>query len=237
MPNGAFVAYFRVSTARQGRSGNGLEAQRNAVLDYLNGGRWELRAEYTEVESGGNNTRPELRKALAACRMYGARLVVSKLDRLSRDLRFLINLQAQGVKFVVADMPEANELTVHIFAAVAQHERRLVAERTKAALAVVREKRRKAGKAPLGGHPERISRAAARRGAAESAKVRAANAAEHADAFGLTIAELRASGVTSFRAIARALNDRCIGAPRGGRWSAAQVGRLLARLNAGGWVQ
>src|SRR6185369_9730559 len=94
-----FVAYYRVSTARQGRSGLGLEAQRNTVLDYLNGGRWSLKAELTEIESGSHDERPELASALAACRVYGAKLIVAKLDRLSRDARFLMNLKAAGVRF------------------------------------------------------------------------------------------------------------------------------------------
>ena len=96
MASGAFVAYFRVSTARQGRSGLGLEAQQAAVLDYLNGGRWQLKASFTEVESGGNNARPELANALKACKVYGARLIVAKLDRLSRDALFLMGLKARG---------------------------------------------------------------------------------------------------------------------------------------------
>jgi DNA invertase Pin-like site-specific DNA recombinase len=220
------VAYYRVSTVRQGRSGLGLEAQRAAVLDFLNGGRWKLKAEFTEVESGAHHTRPKLAKALAACRIYGARLIVAKLDRLSRDARFLMNLKAEGVRFVIADMPEANELTVDLFAVLAQHERRVISERTKAALAAAKRRGVK-----LGGHPERISRAAARRGSAASAKLRADRALADARAFAPTIEELRAAGATSLRALASALNDRGMPAPRGGEWTAAQVSRLLARVD------
>lgn len=225
MPSGAFVAYYRVSTVRQGRSGLGLEAQRAAVLDYLNGGRWNLKAEFTEIESGGHTARPQLAKALATCRIYGARLIVAKLDRLSRDARFLMNLKAEGVRFLIADMPEANELTVDLFAVLAQHERRVISERTKAALAAAKRRGVR-----LGGHPERISRAAARRGSVASATVRTGRAVADARAFAPTLEELRAAGVTSLRSMARALNERGMPAPRGGRWAAAQVQRLVARI-------
>jgi DNA invertase Pin-like site-specific DNA recombinase len=171
MASGAFVAYFRVSTARQGRSGLGLEAQRSAVLDYLNGGRWDLKADFTEVESGSHDERPELARALAACRVYGAKLIVAKLDRLSRDARFLMNLKAAGVRFVIADMPEANELTVDLFSVLAEHERRVISERTKAALAAAKRRGVK-----LGGHRDRITPSAARRGSAASAKLRSERA-------------------------------------------------------------
>src|SRR4051812_42979859 len=115
-----FVAYFRVSTEKQGRSGLGLDAQRKAVSDYLNGGNWDLIGEYVEVESGKVDKRPELEAALAKCELTGATLVVAKLDRLSRNVAFLAALQECGTRFVAADMPEANELTIHIMAAVAQ---------------------------------------------------------------------------------------------------------------------
>src|SRR5688572_18826794 len=124
MANGEHVAYYRVSTAQQGRSGLGLEAQRSAVMEYLNGGSWKLAGEFVEVESGKRDDRPELMKALALCELTGATLVVAKLDRLSRNVAFLATLQESGVPFVAADMPQANELTIHILAAVAQAERK-----------------------------------------------------------------------------------------------------------------
>jgi hypothetical protein len=121
------VAYYRVSTDRQGRSGLGLDAQRKAVMDYLNGGAWELIGEFTEVESGKHSDRPELAKALASCRKQRARLVIARLDRLSRNLAFIATLMESGVEFVAVDNPTANKLTVHILAAVAQHEREPIA--------------------------------------------------------------------------------------------------------------
>src|SRR5271165_3734658 len=119
---GKFVAYFRVSTDRQGKSGLGLQAQREAILNYLDGGRWALIDEFTEIESGKRSDRPELEKALAACKKQKAKLVIAKLDRLSRNLAFIATLMESGVQFVAADMPEANELTVPIMAAMAQYE-------------------------------------------------------------------------------------------------------------------
>src|SRR6476619_6684384 len=129
-----FVTYCRVSTAKQGRSGLGLEAQRTAIEDFLNGGSRKLIAEYVEVETGKNDDRPELKKALHRAKVTGATLVIAKLDRLSRNLRFIAELQESRVKFVCADMPDANELTIHIFASLAQHERKVISERTKRAL-------------------------------------------------------------------------------------------------------
>src|SRR5262245_17987653 len=110
MATGKFVAYFRVSTAKQGRSGLGLEAQKEAVMAYLNGGAWTLLSEHTEVESGKNDARPALKVALETCRLTGAVLVIAKLDRLSRDAHFLLGLEKAGVEFVAVDMPNANRL-------------------------------------------------------------------------------------------------------------------------------
>src|SRR2546428_13319549 len=120
---GRFIAYFRVSTDKQGKSGLGLEAQRTAVLDYLNGGRWSLVQEFVEIESGKHNERPQLAAALAACKKHKARLVIAKLDRLSRNLAFIATLMESGVEFVAVGNPHANQLTVHILAAVAEHAR------------------------------------------------------------------------------------------------------------------
>src|SRR6516164_4918906 len=135
---GKFVAYFRVSTDRQGKSGLGLEAQREAVMNYLNGGNWQLVGEFTEVESGKRSDRPQLAAALAACKRHKAKLVIAKLDRLSRNLAFIAALMDSGVEFVAVDNPHANKLTVHILAAVAQHEREMIAQRTKDALAAAK---------------------------------------------------------------------------------------------------
>jgi len=142
---GKFVAYYRVSTDQQGASGLGLEAQRSAVATYLDGGPWRLVAEHTEVESGKRADRPELAKALLACRKHKAKLIIAKLDRLSRNLAFIATLMDSGVEFVAVDNPHANKLTIHILAAVAQHEREAISERTKAALAAAKARGKKLG--------------------------------------------------------------------------------------------
>src|SRR3954452_19836355 len=134
--HGKFVSYLRVSTKRQGESGLGLEAQRHAVETWLNGGSWQLVEEHVEVESGkGDDNRPALARAFEACRAFNAKLVIAKLDRLSRDAHFLLGLQKAGVEFIATDMPHANRLTVGIMALVAEQEREAISARTKAALA------------------------------------------------------------------------------------------------------
>src|SRR3954447_17458017 len=138
MARGRFISYLRVSTNRQGRSGLGLVAQRKAVDDYLNGGEWSVIAELVEVESGKRDDRPKLAEALTLCRLHNAILVIAKLDLLSRDAHFLLGLQKAGVRFVAADMPEANELVVGIMVVVAQAERKMISARTKAALAAAK---------------------------------------------------------------------------------------------------
>src|SRR3982751_3830790 len=146
MAKGRYVSYLRVSTDRQGRSGLGLDAQRKAVEDFLYGGPWDLIAEFVEVESGKRDDRPKLAEALALCRLHNATLVIAKLDRLSRDAAFLLGLQKAGVRFVAADMPEANELVVCIMAVVAQAERKMISARTKAALIAAKARGVRLGK-------------------------------------------------------------------------------------------
>src|ERR1700688_4944538 len=134
-----FVAYLRVSTAKQGRSGLGLEAQREAVRQFVAGRSGKIIApEFVEVETGKRNERPELDKALKRSRLTGATFVVAKLDRLSRNAAFLMTLRDSGVDFVAADLPEATTMTVGIMAVVAQHEREAISQRTKAALAAAK---------------------------------------------------------------------------------------------------
>jgi DNA invertase Pin-like site-specific DNA recombinase len=140
MSEGKFISYIRVSTAKQGRSGLGLEAQRKAVADFLNGGNWQIVKEFVEVESGKKADRPQLAKAFQAGRIFGAKLVIAKLDRLSRDAHFLLGLEKAGVDFVAADMPHANRLTVGIMAMVADEERRMISKRTKEALAAAKRR-------------------------------------------------------------------------------------------------
>jgi DNA invertase Pin-like site-specific DNA recombinase len=145
MAEGRWVSYLRVSTGRQGRSGLGLEAQRKAVDDFLNGGAGEVVKEFVEVESGKKSDRPILAETIKACRLYGAKLVIAKIDRLSRDAHFLLGLEKTGIDFVAADMPNANRLTVGIMAMIAEEERRMISRRTKDALAAAKRRGVKLG--------------------------------------------------------------------------------------------
>ena len=239
MATGKFVSYLRVSTQEQGHSGLGLEAQRAAVLRYLDGGRWELVKEYVEVESGKDDSnRPKLKAALAYAKAIKARLIVAKLDRLSRDIAFITALMKSGVKFVVADMPEANELTIHILAAVAQNERQMISERTTAALAVARERVKEEGQR---NHPE-VKRLGNPHGAAAFKGKRAgteaaiaklqANAAERTEGMRAIVEDIQEAGITSVRKIAEELNRRTVPAPRGSVWHKSAVERLLTGLAA-----
>jgi DNA invertase Pin-like site-specific DNA recombinase len=224
---GKHVAYYRVSTGKQGRSGLGLDAQRSAVRTFLNGGSWELIAEFTEVESGKRHeNRPQLQEALRLCQLTGATLIVAKLDRLSRDAAFLLTLQNAGARFVCADMPDANSLTVRIMALVAQQEREAISTRTKAALAAAKARGVKLGGSrdtPPPPPPHAVGNVA-------SSRVRTERSIEHARNVMREIERARASGAQSLRQIAAALNERGINTPRaGGRWQAAQVKAVMER--------
>jgi DNA invertase Pin-like site-specific DNA recombinase len=223
MATGKHVAYFRVSTAKQGRSGLGLEAQRKTVMDFLNGGQWQLVAEFIEIESGKVDSRPKLQEALSMCELTGATLVVAKLDRLSRNVAFLATLQDSGARFVAADMPEANELTIHIMAAVAQAERKAISRRTKEALAAAKARGVKLGGSRGNANDLRKgpSVSAARRSLAS--ETRALKVATHIEA-------ARREGAVSLRQIANVLNNKGITAPRGGAWQAAQIKAVLDRI-------
>jgi DNA invertase Pin-like site-specific DNA recombinase len=222
-----FVSYLRVSTDKQGKSGLGLEAQREAVLRYLNGGQWKLIAEYVEVESGKRNTRPQLQAAISHAKATGAKLVIARLDRLARNLHFVSSLQERGVDFVAADMPDANRLTIHIIAAVAEAVGRTISDNTKLALAAAKARGVKLGN-PNGARALRGTQVG---NAAAIAKVRA-NASQRAQDLSGIVAAIRAQGVTTTRGIAAALTSQGIPAPRGDTWHATAVSRLLARLDA-----
>jgi DNA invertase Pin-like site-specific DNA recombinase len=225
MASGNFVSYLRVSTVRQGRSGLGLEAQRHAVTEYLNGGRWKLLAEYVETESGRDNDRPKLQQALAACRMRNATLIIAKLDRLSRNASFLLNLRDAGVEFIAADLPGAGRLTVGILAMVAETEAEAISARTKAALAAAKRRGVKLG------NTANFSERGRAKGRAAAAQVRAERADERAADRAAYVADLRVAGATTPSAITRGLNDLGVPAPRGGVWTVAQTQRLLRRLD------
>lgn len=233
MAEGSFVAYYRVSTDRQGRSGLGLDAQRQAVATYLKGAT--LAAEFTEVESGKRSDRPQLAAALQACRLYGARLVIAKLDRLSRDAHFLFGLEKAGVRFVAADMPDANELTVRILAVVAEAEGKMISRRTKEALAAAKARGQRLGglrETKLPGRlsmPDRIARLKAAHPVSVASR-RARADARIAD-LAPVVRDMQAQGVVSLPALARALTERGIPTARGKAvWSPMQVSRVLERM-------
>jgi len=221
------VAYYRVSTAKQGASGLGLEAQRAAVEDLCNSRVWEIIAPpFVEIESGKRADRPELVKALHRAKVTGAILVVAKLDRLSRNVAFLATLQDSGVKFIAADMPEANELTVHIMAAVAQAERKAISKRTKEALAAAKARGRKLGN-PNGAA---ALRRAGQGNSASLASITAA-AASRAESLRPVVDELRSSGINSLGKLAAALNEGGFVTARGGKWHPTSVRNLLTRID------
>jgi DNA invertase Pin-like site-specific DNA recombinase len=245
-----FVSYLRVSTARQGASGLGLEAQREAVSRHIAAaGPSAVRlAEFVEIESGKRDDRPELEAAIEEAQLSGAVLVIAKLDRLSRDAHFLLGLQKAGIEFVACDIPQANRLTIGVLAVVAQHEREMIAERTKAALgarkaalAAERAELQAAGKAavrtladgrvvPLRlGNPNG-ARCLAGIGNVEAVAAVKERAGERAERLRKRLAVLDPSGMMSARGLAQVLNDRGIPSPRQGLWTAQSVIRLRARL-------
>ena len=219
--NGKFVSYLRVSTQRQGKSGLGLEAQRDAVAGYLNGGSWSLVSEIVEIESGKRSDRPELAKALSLCRLHRATLLVAKLDRLARNVAFISALMEAGVKFVAVDLPQANELTVHIMASMAEYEAKAISQRTKAALAAA-----KARGTVLGGLRWDLTSVAAQ-GRKLALQTRQENAAKYRADILPVIQDKQAKGAVTLRQIADSLNADGTPAPRGGEWSAVQVQRIL----------
>ena len=213
--NGKFIAYHRVSTARQGDSGLGLEAQQKAVADYLNGGDWEMLEEYIEVESGkSHKKRPQLASAISACKQHKATLIIAKLDRLSRNVAFVSALMESGVEFLAVDNPNANKLMVHMLAAFAEHERDQISQRTKVALAMAKKRGVRLGK-----HSAVLS------------KQNAEQAMRHARKVAPMVSELRKG--RSLRKLTDAMNSLEVPTPReGSKWHVTSVQRLLGRLDA-----
>ena len=210
-----YIAYYRVSTDKQGRSGLGLESQRNLVAAYAD----DIVADFTEVESGKHDDRPQLTAALEHARRIGASILIAKIDRLSRDAAFLLQLRKSGVDIVAADMPHAGTLEFGVRAVVAQHEREEISRRTKAALHAARLRGTR-----LGSPRPHIGSAI---GNAKQAK----NADAFAGRIKLIVDDIKAAGVTSLLAIASALNDRGISTARGGAWHATTVRNVLSRAS------
>ena len=215
---GKFVAYYRVSTDRQGQSGLGLDAQREAVARHI--GQAELVAEFTEVESGRKNDRAQLAAALAMAKRTKATLVIAKLDRLARNVHFISGLLESNVPFVCADMPEADRTFLQMMAVFAEWEARKISERTKAALAQVKAQGRS-----LGSPTPEI-------GSAEGVRVIKAKADAYADKVGPVVRDIiKRSGASTLRDIAEVLTARAVETPRGNtQWHASQVSNLLKRI-------
>lgn len=212
-----YFTYLRVSTARQGEAGLGMQAQRSAVETFVRQNGGTILAEFVEVESGKRSDRPELAKALEATRKAKGKLVIAKLDRLARNVAFISTMMDAGVDFVACDQPHASRLTLHILAAVAEDEARRISERTKAALAAAKARGTK-----LGSPIARKTIAKAR--AARSSYAQKANATTLA-----VIRDIQSSGVGTLAGVARALQARGVRTP-GGRtsWQPVQVSRMLA---------
>jgi DNA invertase Pin-like site-specific DNA recombinase len=215
--SGKWIAYYRVSTDRQGDSGLGLDSQRKLVADYLNGGNWTLSAEFTEIESGKRSDRPQLADALAMAKRLRAKLIVAKLDRLARNVGFISALMESGVEFIAADMPHANKVTLQMLAVFAEYERDLISERTRRALAQAKERG-----TVLGG-PKRLEASAL------GVAANKANAERFAANVLPIIREIQASGVTTLRGVARALTARGVQSARGVPWSPEAVSNILKR--------
>lgn len=214
MAEGKFVAYYRVSTDKQGELGLGMEAQRKAVDTYLNGGGWELIETFTEVESGKRHSnRPVLATAMEHCRKHKATLLIAKLDRLARNVHFISGLIESKLPFVCCDYPQADKMMLQMMAVFAEWERDRISERTKAALSVAKERG-----VELGKHGKVI--------AAENK----AAAIEFAMTLKPTICALREEGFTSVRNLTDELNRRDVPTAKGGRWHVPTTHNLLKRL-------
>jgi DNA invertase Pin-like site-specific DNA recombinase len=200
----------------------GLSAQRKAVLDYLNGGHWTMVSEFTEIESGKRADRPKLAEAMRAAKRHKATLVIAKLDRLARSVAFISEIMESGVEFVAADMPMANRLTVHILAAVAEHEREMISQRTKSALAAAKARGTRLGNRTNIEIAQKNSRA-----------VRSKASAQFVLNSIPIIKQIQATGLNSLRDVATALNARGIRSARGGEWHPTQVKRVLERARQG----
>ena len=221
--SGRFVAYYRVSTDRQGQSGLGLEAQQEAVKLFLNGGKWSLIGEFTEVESGARKklkNRPMMASALELCRKQKATLVVAKLDRLARDVQFISELLNSNVKFICADMPEADRTFLQMMSVFAEYEGRRIGERTKAALDSLKRKGVKLGSPS----PEKGSKV--------GVEAIQAKAEDYAEQIGPLVRDIiKKTGAQTLRDISEALSARGVLTPRGNTiWYPSQVSNLLKRI-------
>lgn len=229
MASGQFVAYYRVSTTKQGQSGLGLEAQKESVTKYLNGGDWSLLAEFTEVETGKGmkalDKRPQLKAALALCKRTGATLVIAKLDRLARNVHFISGLMEARVRFVAVDMPEANELTIHVMAAFAEHESKRISQRTKEALAAAKARGKTLGTIA------NLNPQAGVKNLKEHNKQKVEQAQDFVKHVQPVFVKMLGQGLST-RVVAQQLNTLGIKTATGREWSQTQVMRIKKQLSA-----
>lgn len=220
-----YVGYYRVSTQKQGKSGLGLDAQKKMVADFVavNGG--EIVAEYTEIESGKRDDRPELIQAMKHADLIGGKLLVGKLDRLSRDLHFITSLQKSRVDFVVSDMPNCDSFTINIYGALAQRERELISARTKAGLAVAKAKGVKLG-------TNNLNMDLVKEASAKGVRARIQISFDNARKVITTVESMRGQG-KSLRAVAEELNKMGVPTPRGCQWTATAVKNAIETMEKG----
>lgn len=214
-----YIAYLRVSTDKQGEQGHGINAQRQAIANYLVACGGEFLEEYVEVESGKKNERPALQKAISRCKLSRATLIIAKLDRLSRNLAFIANLMDAGIDFIACDNPYANKLTIHILAAIAEHEREMISRRTREALAAA-----KAKGITLGGYRGTSLSDEIRRNALSARQIKAKEYSANV----IPLIQQHLEAGYSLNATARMLNQQKVVTVRGGRWTAKSVSRVLS---------
>jgi DNA invertase Pin-like site-specific DNA recombinase len=219
-----YIAYLRVSTDKQGMYGHGVSAQRQAIATYLGANNGILLEEFVEVESGKRNDRPALHNAISRCKMSRATLIIAKLDRLSRNLAFVANLMDSGIDFIACDNPYANKLTIHILAAIAEHEREMISRRTREALAAAKKKGIKLG----GNRGALITREIQHKGLEKRRK----DASDYAAHVYPRIRDLLDSG-NSLNATAKTLNGQQIFTAQGCKWTAKSVSRILQAVEYG----
>jgi DNA invertase Pin-like site-specific DNA recombinase len=211
-----FVAYYRVSTEKQGRSGLGLEAQEYAVKTYVASVNGELAMEYKEIESGKKSKRKELLEAIAFCKKNKCKLIIAKLDRLSRDIEFIAKLQKSNLDFICADMPSANRLTINLMSVMAQHEREMISKRTREGLAAAKARGVKLGN---------------KGNLKKGRKIQMAAADEFANTIWEIVEPMISSGMSQ-QEIADRLNRNGVKTARDGRWSRNQLYRIIQRVEA-----
>ncbi len=217
-----YVAYYRVSTNKQGYQGLGMEAQHESVASFIDSTGGELIEEYTEVKSGKRNDRPELEKALRKCKLTGFTLLIAKLDRLSRNASFLLSIRDSNIKFVAADMPEANNLTIGLMACLAEYESELISKRTKAALKVAKSR------GTVLGNPRLDEVRSTDVTAAQTARLEKARERNREILEVISEIQKDTNDKLSLRAIANRLNAAGYTTARGKEWQATSVNRVLA---------